>query len=663
MRREEGGNMNDFSPVWFTTEDFITLTPNDVFHKECEQKEIFSKIKNYHCLARADYLLSDEKAVLCITADDYYKLYINGRFICQGPAPSYTDSYYYNEIDITPFLNKGKNVIAVHLYYQGLVNRVWQSGDNRFGLGAVINGRNLIWKYKISNAFSGIINGYDTDFTESFDGRLWENDWNKPDFDDGEWKPMLCANTNYIFVKQPAKMLSVYTLKPKIYDRKKDRYFVDTGQEIAGGLRLKCQGHSGDEVLIRYGEDLGDDGSVRYKLRANCIYEEKWILKDGENEFESYFYKGFRYVEIITENELTQLDVVVRHYPFDDSFCNPLFKDERLSKIFTLCKNTVKYATQECFIDCPTREKGQYLGDTFITAHSHMLLTGDTSLTEKAIDEFAKSSKICKGLMAVAPCSLMQEIADYSLLFGELLLLCYSFNKDKSFLKKYYSVAKNIIIHFKKYERPDGLLNQVSDKWNMVDWGENMRDNYDFPLTRPVVSKGAHTVINAYYIGAVSTLNQIERIIDMNISFDLEALKKAYIKAFMRDNLFADSEMSNHCSLHSNALSLYFDLCPDSAREEVADYIIKKGFSCGVFMSYFVMKALAKVGRKKELFELLTNDSGHGWLNMIKEGATTCLEAWGKNQKWNTSLCHPWASAPISIILEELNDYVIPDND
>lgn len=656
--------MNEFNPIWYTTEDFIGLTPEEVCHKESKPKSICSKLQNYHCLARAEYFFNEEeRVVLCITADDYYKLYINGNFVCQGPAPAYNDNYYYNETDITPYLTDGRNVIAVHLYYQGLVNRVWQSGDNRFGVGAVINGKNLDWKYKISKAFSGKINGYDTDFTECFDSRLWENDWNSPDFDDSEWLTMVCRESDCSFVKQPTEMLAVYTIKPKVIERKKDRYFIDTGQEISGGLRLCCIGHSGDEVLIRYGEELNADGSVRFKLRADCIYEEKWILGDGESQFESYFYKGFRYAEIITNNELTQLDAVVRHYPFDDSFCSPDFSDERIAKVFSLCKNTVKYAVQECFIDCPTREKGQYLGDTFITAHSHMLLTGDTSLTEKAIDEFAQSSKICKGLMAVAPCSFMQEIADYSLLFGELLMLCYSFNNDKCFLEKYYPTAKNIIFHFKKYERADGLLAQISDKWNMVDWGENMRDNYDFPLTRPVVSQGVHTVINAYYIGAIETLNRIEKELGFDCSFDSTALKKAYVNAFMRDNVFADSEVSDHCSLHSNALTLYFNLCPDSIRQSVADYIVSKGFSCGVFMSYFVMKALARAGRKAELFELLTNDGKHGWLNMLREDATTCFEVWGREMKWNTSLCHPWASAPISIILEDLKDYVIPDND
>ena len=81
---------------------------------------------------------------------------------------------------------------------------------------------------------------------------------------------------------------------------------------------------------------------------------------------------------------------------------------------------------------------------------------------------------------------------------------------------------------------------------------------------------------------------------------------------------------------------------------------MKKGLSCGVHFAYFVLKALGKIGAYDEEFRLLMNEGEHSWVNMIREGATTCFEAWGKGQKWNTSLCHPWASAPIIIVIEDI---------
>ena len=71
-------------------------------------------------------------------------------------------------------------------------------------------------------------------------------------------------------------------------------------------------------------------------------------------------------------------------------------------------------------------------------------------------------------------------------------------------------------------------------------------------------------------------------------------------------------------------------------------------------MSYYVLKALCKMGRYEEALSLILSEDERSWLNMISEGATTCFEAWGKEQKHNTSLCHPWASSPIIILAEDI---------
>ena len=71
-----------------------------------------------------------------------------------------------------------------------------------------------------------------------------------------------------------------------------------------------------------------------------------------------------------------------------------------------------------------------------------------------------------------------------------------------------------------------------------------------------------------------------------------------------------------------------------------------------MWFSCFVLRPLASIGAYEEAFALITSKGEHSWYNMISEGATTCYEAWGKEQKWNTSLCHPWASSPIIVMIE-----------
>ena len=72
-------------------------------------------------------------------------------------------------------------------------------------------------------------------------------------------------------------------------------------------------------------------------------------------------------------------------------------------------------------------------------------------------------------------------------------------------------------------------------------------------------------------------------------------------------------------------------------------------------MAYFALAALVTTGRRDVALELTT--SPDAWMNMISEGATTTYEAWGKDQKWNTSLFHPWATAPSIIFSDEVRPY------
>ena len=127
---------HNFLGKWITDELFYDVEPRNVFHRQLEPIELKEDpFVNSHVLFRKSFELQCfGSAVIYISADDYFKLYINGNFVNQGPAPSYHNNYNYNQIDVSKFLRSGKNVIAVHTYYQGLINRVWQSGDFRHGL-------------------------------------------------------------------------------------------------------------------------------------------------------------------------------------------------------------------------------------------------------------------------------------------------------------------------------------------------------------------------------------------------------------------------------------------------------------------------------------------------------------------------------------------------
>ncbi|MBN2307494.1 MAG: L,D-transpeptidase family protein, partial [Candidatus Hydrogenedentes bacterium] len=128
----------------------------------------------------------------------------------------------------------------------------------------------------------------------------------------------------------------------------------------------------------------------------------------------------------------------------------------------------------------------------------------------------------------------------------------------------------------------------------------------------------------------------------------------AYVERLLDGDtgLFVDSPGSAHGSLHANALPLAFGLVPPESVERVVELIREKRLNCGVYIAPFVIEACYRAGQPDLAYDLIVSTDEHSWHEMLKHGATTCMEAWGPEQKWNTSWCHAWSSGPIYLIAE-----------
>ena len=652
--------------------DYENLKPIDVFHKEFSPKSVeknAEELCNRHTLFRRKAVLqTTQNAILKITADDYFKLYINGEFVTQGPPPCYPQNYYYMEIDVAPYLKDGENVFAVHTYYQGLINRVWVSGDLRSMLwcelsldGITVLATDESWLTATHTGYSSCgVFGYETAFAERYDSGAPEIGFEKANFDDSLWQPAcVYKHADYTLQKSPIQPLCVYAKSAVSTEQIGNVLRLDFGQEMVGTLTAKAKGRKGDKILLFYGEELNADGSVRFDMRCNCRYAEEWILSGGDDCLEQFDYKAFRYAEIHLPVgvELTEVQMLVRHYPFEKKAVYETNK-EKLKAVLSLCENTIKYGTQEVFVDCPTREKGQYLGDVCVSGRAQCVLTGDTVLIKKAIVDFCNSAFICKGIMAVSTSSFMQEIADYSLLLPALVLWIYKRDKDEGFLRFTLPYIAGVYEYFMQYSQEDGLIEGVKEKWNLVDWPDNLRDGYNFPLSKPI-GQGKHNVLNAFWIGFLKAYQDICKILNETANLAIDKVEKSFINAFFNKEtgLYCDAAEKSHSAVHSNVLPLLFDIgINENKKQRIVEYIYQKKLtSMGVYMAYFTLAALIKHGEREKAEQLATDDEA--WLNMIKEGATTTFEAWGKNQKWNTSLFHPWAVAPLIVFAKDTEVY------
>ncbi|MCA1902137.1 MAG: family 78 glycoside hydrolase catalytic domain [Candidatus Hydrogenedens sp.] len=623
-----------------------------------------------HTLFRKKFIVENtpKSAEVYITADDHFKLYINGEYVLEGPTTGYPFAYPYFKYDIKQFIKTGPNIIAVHTYYRGLINRVCVSGDNRSGfifrltLTDTNNQKTEIlsdtsWKCFPLNAFiTTETTGYKTQFLENIDMQKYPKNWQSFTFDDTHWITPELSENDYIFADLPAKPLTIIPIHPiKNEVLSTGNILFDFGREVVGYTRIKTKGKKGEKMIVYHGEERDEKGNVRWQMRANCNYKEEIILSGDEDITPFFEYRAFRYIELENAPEEVSVWVEERHYPFDTTKVAFDSNDKELKNIWDICQLGVQLCSQEVFVDCPSREKGQYLGDAVITSRSFMWLTGDTSLTKKSLIDFYLSSKIDPGLLAVAPSGFIQEFAEYSLQYPLMLWEYYRHSGDKEFLKEIASKClPNLLKYFAQCENEHGLLTSTGTKPILIDWPKNLRDNfdYDFALNKP------NAVVNAFYYGAITKTIEIQKTIGIEDANLLEKAKKiedSYQKTFLDPdkNLYKDAPESTHYSLHSNAIPLFFGLVKnEEVKRNIFSLIEQKGLSCGVYIASYVIEACFKENNPELGWKLLTNDTEYSWKEMLRNGATSCLEVWKPEMKINMSWCHAWSSCPIYLIAE-----------
>lgn len=646
-----------FKGKWISDSEMAILAPRNVFFRQLEREELdCSQHRNLHILFRKRFSIQKDftEAKFYISADDYYKLYVNGKFVGQGPAPAYHFRYNYNVIDLTPFLQKGENVIAIHTLYQGLINRVWQSGDNRHGMicDLLLDGKTVVasgedFLIHLHTAYREIgTTGYQTQFLEEYDSRAREIGFEAPDFDDTYWKNAhVCAFDDHILHKQESKSLVFEDVFPIQTEKKGERLFLDFGANYVGYLCATAKGKDGDVVTVRAAQELHDDGSLRFSLRANCTYEESWVLSGTEDRLDQFDYKAFRYVELILPEGVTveSVKLVARHYPFEArAKMRPIYtKNADLCRIWNLCLHTQKYGVQEVIQDCPEREKGFYLGDGCYTALTNFILTGDDSMVKKLIDDAFASSFITDTLVTCMNCSFIQEIAEYPLIMVSLVLWHYRLTGDVEYLQKNYSRVCMLLDAYRRDYEKNGLLCDL-DKWCVVEWPKNFQHDYDADIREGKVCHDVHISINAYYLNAIRIANQMASILGAPLYREEETLVSAFLNAFYDENraLFVDRKGSEHISLVGNVFPYAFGLFPnEECRQNILRLFDAHGVSSlSMFCTFPLLSGLARDAEEERLLAALLNNGA--WLRMLREDATTTFEGWGKDTKWNTSLFH-----------------------
>ena len=76
-----------------------------------------------YCEFIKEFNYDSGKCICNLSCDSDYTLYINGKFIESNQYPDFEHYKIYDQIDITPYLKKGNNLIAVLVWHFGVVTQ------------------------------------------------------------------------------------------------------------------------------------------------------------------------------------------------------------------------------------------------------------------------------------------------------------------------------------------------------------------------------------------------------------------------------------------------------------------------------------------------------------------------------------------------------------
>ncbi len=510
-----------------------------------------------------------ESAVLRLSADDHCALYINGAFVCQGPAACYPQEQYVQSIDVTRLLRSGANLIALQVIYDGKDSLSRFSGDGRQGFileleadGVTILNSNDRFRCLCptgkSFAREGSVN------VEIIDLRSFPADWAQPRYDDASWsKPFVKKNRDYVFAPEPVKPdLSVeFAAVPG-----KDGVY-DLEDEYTGVLIAAARGQDGSSLSFYRADADGAKKELLYKLFLN-----------GSGSAEFTLPQRMRRVRVESEfgAVLESLTARVFRYPEESAALSLKTTDRELLNALKRWKREL-LDDDACAFDAQISER-----DEGSLALARSYLSGDWGHMAMYLKTMALSQYRVKTLLSGRPCARTNENQEASLLFAHWAYVYYTHSGDKQLLEEARQAASGVIRAFATYARRDELL-------------ENSE-------------KQCLCRINALYTGALIAWENICAALGVESNVRAQKVIKAFNDTFydQKTGLYVDAEGADTSSQASNVFPLYFGFAPKT--HAPLELLKPRGERQS---EYFRLKALAKAGGLNEIYSCLISPDGN----------------------------------------------------
>jgi len=464
-----------------------------------------------------------------------------------------------------------------------------------------------------------------------------------------------------------------------------NKYFIDFGKAAFGTLEMEVNASHTDTIVVHLGEklsgkctiDKNPGGTIRYQRLLLKVDPGRHtyvvnIPRDERNTGPAAVclpdslgvITPFRYCELENCNFEPDREKIFQKafwYFFDDTESSFECSDTILSKIWNICKYTIKATSFAGLYIDGDRERIPYEADAYINQLGHYYTDREYSIARRTNEYFIDH-----------PTWPTEWILQTVLLFHNDLL----FTGNMEALSKYYKALQYKTLF--EIARPDGLISSknVTDEVmhnlgfsnakerirDIVDWlpsqkdtgwklanAEGERDGYDMTEI--------NTVVNAFHYRSLVLLAEMAGCLGLSVDSLLYMNRAIKVRNTINEKLFdlergiyLDGENSEHSSLHANMMALAFDIVPEKYKKSVVDFIKSRGMACSVYGAQFLLEGLYKAGEQDYALSLMTATHDRSWYNMIRTGSTITMEAWDMKYKPNSDWNHAWGAVPANII-------------
>jgi hypothetical protein len=448
---------------------------------------------------------------------------------------------------------------------------------------------------------------------------------------------------------------------------------LDMGRVISGYPFVLVDGPAGVVIDVAFSEWLDDERvvAVRSPVRfgdfeGRPMYTaDRLTLRAGPLRWQRFSFSGFRYLQLTVRGAATPVRVlaagaVFTSYPFA-ARGRYRSSDELLNRIWSVGAYTTLVSTSDVFMDCPWREKGQWIDMAAPLASYNAF--GDQAIASRYLRTTAQSQDADGRMFFPYPSWFSFELPDQTMWWGMHLWQYYLHFGDLGLVAELYPVLARANDWFQAHLSPRGLLLASWPHagprllWPWVDHGHRAGANV------PGQKLGEMAALDALYykflLDAANLARAVGRAADA-AAFETQAagLKASFHAAYWDPGRgsYWDDPARTIPGEQASVLAVLYGLAPPEQWTRIIDNVMGADFSVGrsgPHFYFFVLDALAKAG----LYDRALDAVRRRWGDLLAQGATTWWEGWTLDldffgQPWppgerhNLSLAHGYGSAP-----------------